>query len=469
MWRSSLLRFLVLAFACVGASYCADDTMYRYRAPIAIQQPAAFVLVRLPAEAYARCRFDTLGDLRVIDARGESVPFALLYSRRSEVKTTDQVRDAVLYPLPPRPATDGSWTSPIELTVQGDRIDVKRRPGTHEERAGSLRSGGWVVDLGERKTAEPPARLVRFEWSGPAEFTAAFEFDTSDDLRSWQPGGSGHLMALASPSGALTQRDLMLPAGSGRFVRLVWAAAETAPTITRAQGLFAEKKTVELDPPVELAFSPGVPASKDAAEGAGAGTLFFDLGASLPIESLNLRVGEGTRIVPIRVEGQDRPGKDWRPLASGVFYRIDRNGVVSSSALVRVGASARYVRVIPDPRGGALDKNGTQLVVEADLANLLFAAQGQAPYSLLAGSAAPSTGPLPPDKLVPSLADERPRFGRAWLGAWRAGAGAARQAEAARRGARLRLGLLWGVLVLGVAGLAYMVWRLAASTTTGTR
>jgi hypothetical protein len=98
---------------------------------------------------------------------------------------------------------------------------------------------------------------------------------------------------------------------------------------------------------------------------------------------------------------------------------------------------------------------------------VLFAAQGEPPYSLFAGSVAPSTGPLPADSLVPSLEDERPRFGTATLGAWSEDAAAARQAESAGRRAALRLGLLWTVLIVGVAGLAFMVWRLTRSTTTG--
>ncbi len=465
MSRGNRRGLFAVALACFAATHCGDDTMYRYKAPIAIQKPGAFVLVRLPVEAYARCRWNDLGDLRVADARGDSVPFALLHSRESELKTTDQVRDAALYPLPAGPTTGGTWASPIELTVQGDRIDVKRRAGAREERAGGLRSGGWLVDLGERKSQDPRARTVRFEWSGPAEFTAAFEYDTSDDLRRWQPGGPGQLMALASSSGTISQRDVVLPPGAGRFVRLVWADAATAPVITRVQGLYPEQQTVELDPPVELVFSPVPPASREAAADAGPGALYYDLGGSLPVGQIALRVGEGTRVVPARVDGQDHPGKGWWPLANGVFYQIERNGVVGESAFVTVSRSARYVRVVPDPRAGPLDPRRSRLVVRAHLARLLFAAQGEPPYSLFAGSSAPPTGPLPADKLVPSLEDERPRFGLATLGGWSEDAAAARQAETARRGAILRLGLLWMVLIGGVAGLAFMVWRLAGTTT----
>jgi Protein of unknown function (DUF3999) len=471
MKRRSGRWLIALAVACGGAVWGAgDEATFRYQAPVVVEKPGAFVLVPLTPAVYAHSLQTGLGDLRVVDARGERVPFALLSPRGGQVTTTDQVRDAAIYALPPKPGADGTWAAPIELTVQGDRIDVKRRPGSRAEGAAGPRSGGWLVDLGERQPAGPRPRAVRFEWSGPAEFTSAFEFETSDDLRHWQPGGVGQLMALVSPSGSLTQPNVVLPPSAGRFVRLVWTDAATAPAITHAQGLIPEHRTLALDPPVELRFSPGSkPAdANDEADGE-ARALYFDLGGALPIAQIELRWEEGTHVAPVRVDGRTRAGDRWRPLDAGVFYRLDRDGVVNVSGPLTVGATARFVRVTLDPRAGALDARRTRLVVWAQLASLLFAAQGQAPYSLLAGSTTALAGSLPAATLVPSIDDERPRFGRAALGDWSEVAAAAREAEAAHRRALVRLGLLWTVLVGGVAGLAFMVWRLARPTTTAGR
>ena len=65
--------------------------------------------------------------------------------------------------------------------------------------------------------------------------------------------------------------------------------------------------------------------------------------------------------------------------------------------------------------------------------------------------------------VVPQLESERPRFGRASLGDFAADADAARAADDAARLARLRPWLLWTVLVVGVAVLGALVWRLARS------
>ena len=122
---------------------------------------------------------------------------------------------------------------------------------------------------------------------------------------------------------------------------------------------------------------------------------------------------------------------------------------------------ARFVRVTPDERSSALDSAQTVLVAEADLATLVFAAQGQPPYRLLAGAPDGPTGALPLESVVPSLESERSRFGEAALGEWTEDVAVARQIAAQRRAAQLRPWLLWSVLLIGVGGLVLMVWRLA--------
>ena len=102
---------------------------------------------------------------------------------------------------------------------------------------------------------------------------------------------------------------------------------------------------------------------------------------------------------------------------------------------------------------------GARLVVQAQLASLVFATQGNPPYTLWAGADKAAMSALPVATLVPALDDERARFGRATLGEWSEVAAVARAADQQKRLAALRPWLLWTVLLAGVAGLGFMVWR----------
>ena len=472
MRRSDRIRLgaIALLLGIAEARVDAEPAAQRYSAPISIAQGAPFVRVPLSAAVYAHSLQADLRDLRIVDAAGERVPFALL-APDSPPAASEQLRDATLYPLPPRPIHGGTWTSPVDVTVDGDRISVHRSSAVAarpEPSPGT--SPGWLIDLGELRRGDAPARRIRLAWSGPAEFSASYAIETSDDLRSWRAGAAGQVMSLQSASGALTQPLVALPDAAGRFVRLVWTSSDAVPVLTGATALAPAPGVVAADSASELVFDAIVDAHANAdadvaartnADAASRRTLQFDLGGDLPIVDVDLRFASGTHVVPARVQGRSRADEPWRDLGAGVFYRLERDGTVAESPAIATPIRARFVRLVPDERSGTVDAKGTRLVVHARLPALIFATSGQAPFRLLAGSADASEGALPATTLVPRLDDERARFGRAELGAFSEEPEVARAADRAELIARLRPWLLWSVLLVGVIALAALVWRLA--------
>ena len=447
-----------LAVAC--ASVRADDERpARFRAPVDIRQPAPFVQLAVPASAYARSESPGLDDLRIVDARGARVPFAFL-PPRAEARRDERRRSATLYPLPARPAADGSWPVPVDITLDGNRVHV-RRANTAQPRAADARSGGWVADLGVRLPDEPVPSWLRLHWSGPAEFSAGYRLETSDDLRAWRAAGGGQVLALASAAGPLTQPDVALPPAPARFVRILWTDPARAPQLDGAEAVVDARRRVAIDAPTELVAAAQVVSAEAREGGSPAGALAFDLGGSLPLVSIELRFARGTQVAPVRLQARDRADEPWRELGAAVFYRIERDGGVVAAPPLEVATRARWVRAVPDPRAGVLDAAATSLVVRAQLARIVFPMQGQAPYALLAGVAHASPAALPATTLVAGLETERPRFGVATIGAWSEDEAALRRAQADRRAAQWRSSLLWAVLLVGVAALAFMVWRLA--------
>ncbi len=448
---------LALAAAAGHAAGAAEPAL-RWSAPISVQHGAALVALPLPASAYRHSLAPGLADMRVVDAAGRRVPHAWLPPAEVLSQPKETPRDASAYPLPPRAAPDAALGLPVDVLVQGDRIRVRRLAGEPAGRTGRV-SPGWLFDLGERAPDRPAPQRLRLAWSGPAEFSAAFDIDSSATLRDWHGAGSGQVMALASPSGALVQRDVPLPPEVPRFVRLVWRDPAAAPQLTGAQAIDVQRLAAAPPPAEPLVVPPSAEPPGRAPPAPNA--LHFDLGANLPLAAIDLQWAAGTHVAPLRVQARQRSDAVWHELGSWVFYRLERDGTPSRSPPLAVQTSARYLRLLPDERAGAPDPATTQLVVRAALAELVFASQGSPPYRLLAGAKDAADGALPITTLVPQLDQERPRMGRARLGDWTEDQGAAEQAAAAERLARLRPGLLWGVLLAGVAVLGTMVWRLA--------
>ena len=291
--------------------------------------------IALPPAVYAHAEQDDLRDLRIVDARGERAPFALL-APRSTLHTSQQVREATLYPLPAKPSAAGDWASPVDVVVEGDRISVHRHgPAAAATPRAPRESGGWLVDSGETRAGEPAPQSLTLRWSGPAEFSAAYRLESSDDLRQWRPAGTGQVMALQSAAGSLTQPIVPLPEATGRFLRLVWAEPADAPVLTGASVLVAERHLVALDSARELRVAPSAePAGRIAADAASRRALHFDLGGALPLIDVDLRFASGTHVAPVRLQGRsriDEPGAISAPASS-----ID-----SSAAATSAGAGDR--------------------------------------------------------------------------------------------------------------------------------
>jgi len=219
--------------------------------------------------------------------------------------------------------------------------------------------------------------------------------------------------------------------------------------LSAARLIVAETQQQVLDPPTRLSFS-GVQ------DGRG---LRFDLGAALPVVEVDLQWSTGTHVAPLRIQGRNADDEPWREIAPAVFYRLERPEGASVSPAIEAQASQRLLRLLPDERSAALEPAAARLVVQAQLASLVFAAQGKPPFSLLAGAPDAASGALPVATLVPTLDDERPGFGHASLGEWAEAGDVALQRDAEQRRAALRPWLLWTVLLAGVAGLGFMVWR----------
>lgn len=462
--RFASASICLVASACATAAAAVDDAAYRFSAPIEVQRSAPFIRIALPASAYARAEQTDLRDLRVVDAAGERVPFALLAPRAAKSELQEQSRDATIYALPPLPAAGQAWPSPLEVTLQGERISVRPKRGLPSTTSAG-RSPGWLVDLGAPdkdfagKADQATPRALQLAWSGPAEFSVGVDVELSADLRQWHSGGSSRLLALASPGGALIQARIMLPAAAPRFLRLVWHEPAAAPTLTGAKAIFDLRENLALDPPSQI-VARAMPATIDNHPTARR-ALVFDLGGALPVLDIELRLAAGTLVAPVRVQGRRQVDQAWIDLASTVFYRIERDGRVSTAPPLKLHSTQRYLRLVADDRAAALSEGEATLLVNAELASLVYARQGREPFTLEAGSAEAKAGALPIATLVPALDEERTHFGQATLGAWSESESVVRGLKTRARLAAMRPWLLWAVLLAGVAALGTMVWRLA--------
>jgi hypothetical protein len=238
--------------------------------------------------------------------------------------------------------------------------------------------------------------------------------------------------------------------------------------VTAADAIAEKPRSRTLDAPATLKLAPSPePSGPAPADALAARALHLDFGGVLDVRDLDLVLPPGTQVLPLRVQRRNTPAERWSDVTAAVAYRIERpaaQGGTSFSPPLPLNVSTRYLRLVPDERAPAIDSARTSAVARVQLASVVFAAQGTPPYRLLAGAPAKSPsadGALPLATLVPQLDTERARFGRAELGAFTEVPAVAQQVARDEQLAVWRPKLLWAVLLAGVAGLGFMVWRLA--------
>jgi len=187
------MRGLAVLAAIVAVGACAQaPTDFAYRRPLATTGNAPFFRVELPAAVYEGAFRPDLGDVRVFDGGGSSVPLAFL---AAPAAAREPVAATALPIFPLRVETGRSDLGDVTLRVRrdasGTSVDLATRDGAAVV---GERLIGYLVDATEAKA--PLAALV-LALPESANLRTRVRVEGSDDLVAWR------LLAQPSPVLAL--------------------------------------------------------------------------------------------------------------------------------------------------------------------------------------------------------------------------------------------------------------------------
>jgi hypothetical protein len=440
--------FVLGGAALPSPSLAQDRPAFRSSAPLTVAADEALHRFALPLEAYRDARRD-LGDLRVLNAAGEPVPFAIAGAEDRPPAPAP----VVALPVFPVSTAVVSGADGVGVLVRTGRdgaviaVEPRARPSASDPTT-------WLLDAS--KVGDPIQALV-VEWdAGPGSEVVHVDLDESDDLRRWRRVIAGTaLVRVSQGTEVLSQPRIEFSPRRARYLRLSAGAAGF-----RLRAARAETVAGAVEVPRESRRVAGRP-------GDAAGEFAFDLGASLPVESVRLRLAERNTIAPLTLLARDEASEDWQRVTVGTSYRLTRDGVEVESPATEVGRHvARHWLVRIDARAGSVGSEPPALEVGWRPAQVVFVARGEAPFRVAFGNPSVDRAALPLTSLMPGYA---PRAEHALPVAT---VGEVTTAALPGDGWRGLLGedggrrlLLWGVLVLGVIVLGGMAWRLHRQVT----
>jgi hypothetical protein len=451
-----------LLFAAAAAATAATDSQsdYSHVFPLAVSGRPGVVQLQLPRDAYLHARSAYLNDLRIFDAAGVAQPFAMR-PPDAEVSDSHQARLVRIFPLMAERA-DTPLAGLEVSTARDGRVLSVRLPGPQSASVPGHpreRLAGLVLDLRQDGGAEP-LLVDALHFTLPAgrnSYNAQVVLEVSEDLKRWETVGVADLSWLTNASEETLANDkLEFPARLVRYARLSWRSGEPLQ--------FAAIKAQSL--PHGTAPAAGESLLLRPEPGREARDLQYTRPAAITPTRIGLHLEGGNVVLPVIIgsyrEGHRSGRRDFDPALRATFFRLDQDGELRQSGAIAAPQwlGERLVLRFDQP-----PKMKPMLRISWQPATLIFVAGGTPPYTLAVGR----------DKAAPvarAVADVAPGFTKSELLALASAktgpaqeqaevlARAARQASADNSAAQRRLMVLWGVLVLGVAVVAGMVWRL---------
>ncbi|OQP71047.1 hypothetical protein IA54_015685 [Xanthomonas phaseoli pv. syngonii LMG 9055] len=427
---------------------------YRQQWPLQVTgSDAGLYQLTLDAAVYRIAHDAALRDVTVIDARGQELLTAWLPMDAVPAAAVRRQR----LPVFALPAGAAPANGDLQLIAERDASGaVRRLEGRFATGAVAAGRGvSWLIDASALR--DRPRALV-LDWEGDMPVQAQMRVEGSDDLRDWRVlASSAMVMALDNQAQRLQQRRIALDDGA-RYLRLV----TTSGALPALRVVEAELEGIAMSTPPQWLDLPGT--ARDAA-------LVYVLPGRFPISQLDVG-GSQAEAVEWIVASRDSDDAPWLQRAGPwLAYRLGQGTAAASppqllSAPVRdrqwrlVAAQGRSTAV-PTLRVGYRPER------------LMFLAQGQPPYALVAGSARAQRTDAPLGAMLQALRRER---GAQWQPAQ---ARLAAQAQPLAGDAALlpaatphdwKRWLLWGLLVGGallVGGFAVSLLRSASANRNG--
>jgi hypothetical protein len=337
----------------------------------------------------------------------------------------------------------------MSRTAAGTTLNLTTRDG---RAVAGDRLAGYVLDTSALE--EPIAGMV-LAWAPPAHgLTTRVRVEAGDDLANWRTiAGDAPLVDLEYAGRHLTRDRIELPPTRAKYLRLSWAQGQ-APLELSAVHVDSGERVIEA--PRRWIEATGAPIADHD------GDYEFDLKGAFPIDRVGIDLPEINSVVPAQIYVRATAQDPWRPVATLVVYRLRQADaeVASSPAAVSAGSNARYWMLRVDPNSGGLGSGRPRIRAGWLPQELVFAARGGAPFTIAYGSSTATSSALPIATLVPGYGTtSAPPIGAATV---QAGASTPLGGpDRLRKGIDGKRLLLWATLVLGVALLGWMAWRLS--------
>jgi hypothetical protein len=421
------------------ASIASSPQDFAYRMRVVGTGDAAAYRVVLPLAVYRKIAHADLADLRVFNGTGEPVPFAI---DRPPAETIANAATAVsLFPLKD---DSGATLDAIRVTIESGKGAINVQTGGRNPPSGRINS--YLVD---GRTLDASISALRLEWpQDAADFAGRVRVEASDSLNDWRVVTDAAPIAnLHSDAERLVEKRVEFSPTRAKYWRLSWVGPAAPFVLT---SVLAEPARQSVDARHTSLTVPAIAAPKSAGE------FEYDLGASLPVDRVNLELPDVNTLVEVDLQSRAKPASPWRMIRRSGFYRLRSDAEELRNGPVPVELNTdRHWLLRADSKGGGLGSGMPRLVVEWVPHTVVFVARGAGPFFIAYGNATAESSSISLAMLPKNVSIAPATLSEPEL------SGGDDRLRSPPAPYAWKTTLLWVVLITGATLLAWMAYRLS--------
>ena len=417
-----------------------------------VDNNGAVYSLELPADVYRTVRRADLGDVRVFNSAGDTVPHGFR-AIEPEKRTLQGEEGVPFFPLfrEEQPDSQATLSLRVARNSAGTIVNIKSAEAAGP---GGREANGYLLDLSGLKRG---ASELEFRWQKESDSSVfTINIQQSSDLMRWTPlANKETLVDLQYGGQRVEKRTVPLPRRPLNYLKLTWHQAGQPLRLTGITSFSQVIKSRQKHQWVSLY-------NGNVSEKEGKFIIDYEAQYHLPADSAQIRFSETNSIAKLSVQSRMDQEREWRTRCEKVFYNLNlEDTFLQSEPCTFQPTGDTLWRLVVQQDGSGLHTGDSPLNLELGWTpeELLFVGRGAAPFLLAFGS-----GKLEKqqkktnNEMILQAIQAEPLkqvIKKATLGKRiRLGGDSALQPPPART--PWKKWLLWMVLVLGVGLLAFM-------------
>ncbi len=439
MIRAALLFLFLTAFPALAAPPVPTD--FAWKSSLSFPSGRALYELNVPLPVYRAAISPVLADICIFNGRGEVVPFSVTNPPQPPLQKRTLLPH---FHLPDKPVAGEQLT-----------IHVHRSSGKIEMVSQGKADTTTVAYLIDASSVSEPIASLELEWRDiPEGFIVRMSVEASDDLDHWRPVTTTTIASLQRGDSRVEQRQILLSSAKARYLRITQKESRSTVAITKVSAVLSAGSAEPARERLAVAVSP-VPGKL--------GEYLFDISGNMPVDRINVKLPDRNSLVRGIISSRSRESDPWVRRHEGIIYRIDTGEDELSSPELTVPASGdRYWSLNISEAGGGVGTATVGVEVAWVPHRIQLLPRGEAPFILAFGSGRVDTRSVRGTdllSLLPAKERDKSKIVRAEAGEVVALGGDVALKKEYSAVTRKKI-LLWGVLLLGVAVLAWMALRL---------